>query len=349
MHQCYEINFSDEISLKSNPKINVMSASTTSVPRSLVEPKGSSIFIDLHTQLPDAAIHQGLLLASSSSSSKSTQEETAPQLEITKDYINKQLYGERAIVLHNILSADECAQLSSLTDQVHMTDASADHRYRNNMRCEIKSLPLAEILLPRVSPFIEHKKVVTSQNLDDVMQRELMIGEWKLCGMNDQFVLCFYLGEQRGHLGPHYDGEHQKSENECSIKTFMIYLNDEYEGGATNFLREEDLHFDEDKGIYCAPPGQIVASLKAKQGDCLIFDHKILHEGAQVLSGKKYIVRSEIMYQRTSEGDELTDAQKQGRTFLAEARKCEELKDFDAAVKFYQKAFKIYPELERLA
>ena len=320
--------------------------SSSTIPKQLVEPQNNNAnYIDLHSQLPQASIHQGLLLPSSSAHP----EQSLP-IPITKDYINKELYGERAIVLHNVLTPQECLQLSSLTDEIKMQDASADHRYRNNMRCEIKSQALAKVLLQRIMPFVEHQKVVTPQNVNNFMQRELMIGDWNLCGMNDQFVVCYYLSENKGHLGPHYDGEHNPSQDVCSMKTFMIYLNDEYEGGTTNFLKEDngdELKFDEEKGIYCASENQILAKLKAKQGDCLIFDHKILHEGSQVTSGKKFIFRSELMYKRTS-GVTLTEEQKQGRAFLAQARYCEDQKDFDTAVKYYQKAFKICPELERL-
>ena len=340
-----------------------------SLPPSLFEAKFKpQVGVDIHTQLPEAHIHKGLLSQESIASAVQfcktlevkgcqgiefkTQQHTeqnsssaAPH--ITKDFINEELYGERAIVLHNVLTPDECLEISSLTERIEMHDANQDHRVRNNMRCEINSIPLAQILFHRVFPFVEHEKCVTDKNASDYIQGQLMKGDWQICGLNDHFRLCYYLGSNKGHFGAHYDGEYNPSPDVCSIKTFMLYLNDDYEGGSTNFLKEHMLYFDEARNIYCSPPEHVVAGLKAKQGDCLIFDHKILHEGSQVLSGKKFIFRSELIYKRTGES-EMTEEQRKGCEFLAQARYHEDSKNFETAVKFYQKAFKIYPELEKL-
>jgi hypothetical protein len=337
--------------------------------------------VELHRDLPKAAIHSGLLnpdavktasaffetvqsqvpnlknnnnnenvesqetSSSSSSSPAATTTTTAPK--ITKEFINFTKYGHRAIVLHNVLTPQECVELSSISDQIEMSDANPDHRYRNNMRCEVASTALAHVLFQRVFPFVEHEKVCTDKDIDCYTQRELMIGTWKLCGINDHFRLCYYLGENKGHFGAHYDGEHHPEEGLCSIKTFMLYLNDDYSGGETNFVSEHNLFFDEAKNIFCSPPEHVVAGLKAKQGDCLIFDHKILHEGATVTQGKKFICRTELMYRRVEDGS-LSENQKKGREFLTQARYFEDQRDFDTAVKFYQKAFKICPELEKV-
>lgn len=36
--------------------------------------------------------------------------------------------------------------------------------------------------------------------------------------------------------------------------------------------------------------------VRAQAGDVLIFDHRLLHEGAAVTSGVKYAVRTDVMY-----------------------------------------------------
>jgi len=73
--------------------------------------------------------------------------------------------------------------------------------------------------------------------------------------------------------------------NEVSQLGVMIYLNaNEFNSGATNFLREED----------CS----IITAVNPETGKFLIFEHHIYHEGAKVLDGKKYFMRNEVMYQR---------------------------------------------------
>ena len=39
-----------------------------------------------------------------------------------------------------------------------------------------------------------------------------------------------------------------------------------------------------------------VACIKPKQGQVLIFEHQQLHEGAPVLTGQKYVLRTDVMY-----------------------------------------------------
>ena len=66
----------------------------------------------------------------------------------------------------------------------------------------------------------------------------------------------------------------------------QIYLSggqDQLEGGETTF-------FDDDGNEEC--------KIRPYPGLVLLFDHDILHEGSPVSSGRKYVIRSDIMYVR---------------------------------------------------
>ena len=67
-----------------------------------------------------------------------------------------------------------------------------------------------------------------------------------------------------------------RNEFEASYFTFMIYLNDDYEGGQTTFNH---------------------VTIEPKQGTALIFQHDLEHEGKAVTQGIKYVLRTDIMYQ----------------------------------------------------
>lgn len=69
-----------------------------------------------------------------------------------------------------------------------------------------------------------------------------------------------------------------------SLLTFMIYLNEGYEGGETQF-----------DDAAKSPPGESV-SVAGKVGMALVFEHELLHEGAEVTAGVKYVLRSDVMY-----------------------------------------------------
>ena len=63
-----------------------------------------------------------------------------------------------------------------------------------------------------------------------------------------------------------------------SFFTFLVYLNDDFEGGETEF---ED-----------------IATVQPKTGDALVFYHPYRHEGKTLLSGKKYVLRTDIMFEK---------------------------------------------------
>jgi hypothetical protein len=56
---------------------------------------------------------------------------------------------------------------------------------------------------------------------------------------------------------------------------FMIYLNDDFEGGETTF------------------PEFLI---RPEQGMALIFNHDVYHSGREVTRGTKYVLRTDVMY-----------------------------------------------------
>ena len=57
--------------------------------------------------------------------------------------------------------------------------------------------------------------------------------------------------------------------------TLLVYLNEDFQGGATDF-----------RGFQIQP----------RTGDALLFVHDTWHEGAVLVSGCKYVLRSDVMY-----------------------------------------------------
>ncbi|WP_118974672.1 prolyl hydroxylase family protein [Taibaiella koreensis] len=106
------------------------------------------------------------------------------------------------------------------------------------------------------------------------------IGNTYAIGLNEMFRFYKYSPGQRFKM--HRDGRYQRNETECSYYTFMVYLNDDYEGGQTRF----------ESGEYVAP----------RKGTALIFEHSLRHEGARLEAGNKYVLRSDIMYKLRNNG-----------------------------------------------
>ncbi len=92
-------------------------------------------------------------------------------------------------------------------------------------------------------------------------------------GINERFR--FYKYKIGHRFDRHFDTKYRRSVCEESKVSFVMYLNEDFEGGKTKF--------DE-------------VTITPKTGTLVCFKQKLYHEGTSVLGGTKYIIRSEIMY-----------------------------------------------------
>lgn len=134
---------------------------------------------------------------------------------------------------------------------------------RNNERYIYDSNSLAAEMWERIAPYVP----------DDISDMEK-------CGLNERWRFYKYHPGQR--FRKHRDGIFYRSINEWSAYTFMIYLNEVDEGGATNF-------------------GEL--SISPSIGKALIFSHQLTHEGAEVTAGVKYVMRTDVMFKRRQQLD----------------------------------------------
>ena len=99
------------------------------------------------------------------------------------------------------------------------------------------------------------------------------LGNSQAIGLNEMFR--FYKYEPGQEFRKHRDQSFIRNEFESSYYTFMIYLNDDFEGGETTFNK---------------------LRIRPKKGTALVFFHDIEHEGAMISAGTKYVLRSDVMY-----------------------------------------------------
>jgi hypothetical protein len=171
-----------------------------------------------------------------------------------------------AFGLPGVCTAAECADLIAKAEALGFDDAPITTAagfvmrkdIRNNTRVMFDSHELAGVLLERIAHVLPHR----------LYDREPV-------GVNERFRIYRYDPGQR--FAPHYDGCFQRDAHERSELTFMIYLNDGFEGGDTAFL---------DYGARAVP----------RTGAALFFQHYLLHEGCTIERGRKYVLRSDVMY-----------------------------------------------------
>ena len=182
--------------------------------------------------------------------------------------ITKQEIDNGIFVLHNVLSVEECQELIDQSEMQGYDEATVFNGsqhvmlkgVRNNLRVISDDYELAHKLWNRVGSFFTDS-----------------VDGFKAYGLNERFR--FYKYEKGHRFKKHKDGAFIRDKNDTSIYTFIIYLNENFVGGSTDF--EE-------------------YSIAPQTGSALVFLHPIKHTGTEVLSGTKYAIRSDVMYLKKS-------------------------------------------------
>lgn len=180
------------------------------------------------------------------------------------------LDGDSIFVLRDFCAPDECDAFIAQSEQAGYKDATISTSFgfvmrkdvRDNARLILEDVELAERLWKRAEPFLPRR-----------------ILNWRAVGFNERFR--FYRYELGQKFAPHWDGCFRRDNDEESQLTFMVYLNDDFSGGETKFYLDD------------RTPRLTV---RPERGMALVFVHRQLHEGAVVTQGRKYVLRTDVMY-----------------------------------------------------
>jgi prolyl 4-hydroxylase len=186
----------------------------------------------------------------------------------------EELAGDRVFVIHDFLAPAECAEMVRLSEglswEVGRVGDTVVEQVRNNERVLFDHPALAADLFDRARPFLPGE-----------------IDGQAPTGFNERWRFYRYGPGQT--FKPHRDGAHTRFETfEQSRLTFMIYLNGGAVGGETRFFTDMEDAFQRRPCLSVTP----------KEGMALVFVHRIWHEGAVVVSGQKYVLRTDVMYGR---------------------------------------------------
>jgi hypothetical protein len=208
--------------------------------------------------------------------------------ENTRQVERVELFGDHAFVLRNFLSVAECIDIIRQAEALGMCAPSETHRIRFCERVKVMGEDLAAILFKRALPYLNDIQVRDPDRPRGV-PAAAMQSTWKPSTMNPCFRVCRY--DVGGFFLPHHDGDFVKGSRNRSLKTFMVYLNDDFDGGPTNF-------YDESQPLFAkADPEKVILSYQPERGSCLVFNHDITHDGGELRDGKKYIIRTEVLYE----------------------------------------------------
>ncbi|GAM18569.1 hypothetical protein SAMD00019534_017440 [Acytostelium subglobosum LB1] len=209
-----------------------------------------------------------------------------------------------AFLVNDLMSREECAFYieESLRKGYVTIEKEFPKEYRNNTRTLGKSKTLSAILWSRLQRHIRMEELegIRPYGFDQE-------GVWIPVELDDCFTFGRY--EPGGRFKPHLDATYAESPDRRSIFTMQIYLNDDYEGGKTNFFLPAN-PLEVDKHV-------LSASVTPKTGMAVLFNHDTLHEGAMVDKGVKYIMRVDMMFLRIDKGYRLMSDENKAKMMRA--------------------------------
>ncbi len=170
-----------------------------------------------------------------------------------------------AFTIDGVLTIDECAALIAMAERAGFSDAPVTTARGPVMMPDLRDNSRAMIDDPDCA------QALWARIAPCFKPR----GRWRPVGLNER--LRFYRYDPGQRFAPHRDGHVARSADERSFVTLLVYLNGDCQGGHTRLI-----------GADVAP----------RAGAALCFDHELLHEGAPVTSGRKLVLRSDVMFRR---------------------------------------------------
>jgi prolyl 4-hydroxylase len=178
------------------------------------------------------------------------------------------LLGDAVFSVSHFLSELECSRWLRRAEELGFRDAPITTSrgfvmapgVRNNTRVMFDDPANAAELWSRLAPWVP----ATLDGADAV-------------GLNERFRIYRY--DRAQYFRWHSDGAFVRNAHERSELTLMIYLNDDFEGGTTDF------------DTRCA-----ALRVEPVAGAALVFQHPLRHQGAPVVRGRKYVLRTDVMY-----------------------------------------------------
>lgn len=206
---------------------------------------------------------------------------------------------DRAFLLHHLLTKNECEGIIAVSQPyIKPVDHLFEQKYRKSNRALIRAPLLARELYQRIAPHLvgeDYKNRIPLCFGQD--------GVWVPLGLNDCFKVTRY--DVGGLFDAHRDGPWIPREDQASIYTVVIYLNEDFLGGITELDQTHYNHSLEKReqslgphGIRARRFGYQTTGVTPVQGSCLMFNHDMWHSGHPVSSGVKYILRTELIMQR---------------------------------------------------
>lgn len=173
------------------------------------------------------------------------------------------------LIIHDFYSPEECEQELEYVNKIGFVEQhygvrkeEARRRASNDDVARAKQI-YSKISIPPLEEFYKDLRPDPYEN----------VKHWEPIGLNRR--LRYYQYEFGQRFSEHIDLMFRLNDYTRTFLTFIVYLNEDFEGGETRFGKD---------------------FIKPRKGSVIIFPHELKHEGMTVIKGCKTVLRSDIIY-----------------------------------------------------
>lgn len=196
------------------------------------------------------------------------------------DAVQRVYIDQKMIILDNVLSQQECRELIDAIDGSPNYQVKSGGRLVSNIECPRLSQIITERCSEYIPPYVyRHSRLQLSR---DPHNTDYFY--WLAPEIDSKWALV--KSPQGGSLSMHLDAATIRTVDCVSFYTVLCYLNDNDSPTAFEYGRQ----------------------VQPKPGRVLIFDQRLLHQGAPTQE-PKYIARSQILYTRSKQLETEADRQ----------------------------------------
>lgn len=228
-------------------------------------------------------------LAKRDEASNAMSEECAEKKQARRDHCYEHV---NLFELPAFLAPAMCRHLIEQSEKMKFSDIKKEYdaSYREADRVVVKCESLARMIWEKL------RKCLKRRDVFEIMPYGFgSAGVWAPVGINPCFRFTRYSPGH--HFKPHKDGLFVMTNDYRTIYTVVIYLNEDFEGGQTVFYETEpNQNVSDYESLSLKTMKEILPSI----GKAVVFNHDTLHAAKEVLKGTKYILRTDILFQRIS-------------------------------------------------
>ncbi|ORY07592.1 hypothetical protein K493DRAFT_310135 [Basidiobolus meristosporus CBS 931.73] len=205
-----------------------------------------------------------------------------PRLSAKKSLKLEELMSSQIYVIDHFFTEKECREIIAFSEETLKFEPAVKglipkkgEAFRDNDRFSIKDASFAQYLW--------------DSGIKELCQ-SWTVGAKTAVGLNDNIRLYKYHPGQK--FDPHYDDSVKDTQGRSSEFTLLIYLNGGGDDSAFPLRGGETV-------FYSMKAKEPPLSYKPVRGSALLHRHGakcLLHEAKEVISGVKYVLRSDLMY-----------------------------------------------------